>query len=129
MDHSALQSVDSTPHRTTNKAAKCDAEHCQRPAISSLERRSLCISHFIKHSYDRLQQCESSPFALADDNPRQPDDHFLRDCAEQAAHLACPAGRLENLERARLYDIFLWASEIISKRDLFRTGTIFKAPR
>jgi hydrogenase/urease accessory protein HupE len=40
----------------------------------------------------------------------------LNSCAQQAAGLVHPMRGLDNLERARLFDILLWASELAAKR-------------
>lgn len=38
----------------------------------------------------------------------------------RAAELVCPLRGFDNLERARLFDIFLWASELRASREVLR---------
>jgi hypothetical protein len=125
MDQRPLQRMGNDITVATNKQMPCEAEHCERPAISLLGHRPLCLGHFITHSYDRLHECDGSPLVFSGENGSHDDDRFLRDCAEQSVHLARPLGRLNNLDRARLFDIYLWASELISRRDMFKNGTNF----
>ena len=97
------------------KPIRCDVEHCGLPAISSVDLHFFCLYHFIGHCYDRLERCKTSHLGLNSEN-LESEDRFLRECAEQAANLVCPLRGFDNLDRARLFDIFLWASELIAKR-------------
>jgi hypothetical protein len=104
------------------KPMHCDAGDCGRPAMSSLELRRFCVDHFIAHCYERLNHCSASPFADRDEAASVSIDRFLNSCAKQAARLVHPMRGLDNLERARLFDILLWSSELAAKRGVFRTG-------
>jgi len=129
MNQSPLQRMENDVTVAANTQMPCAGEHCGRPAISSLDHRPLCLGHFITRSYERLQQYDGSPGISSHESGSHDDDRFLRDCAEQAARLAPPLHQLDNLDRARLFDIYLWASEIISKRDLFQSSTTPKPRR
>jgi len=98
------------------KPVRCDVEHCGLPAISSIELRFFCLYHFISHCYGRLEQCKASPLRSWGSRSFETETRFLQECAEQAAQLVCPLRGFDNLDRARLFDIFLWASELIAKR-------------
>jgi hypothetical protein len=100
----------------------CDVEHCGLPAISSVELHFFCLYHFISHCYGRLSRCQASGLRIMNSRANEADDRFLQECAEQAAGLVCPLRGFDNLDRARLFDIFLWASELMSKR----AGTDFR---
>jgi hypothetical protein len=102
---------------------RCDVAHCGLPAICFLERRLFCLNHFISHCYRRLGQCGSTPYADPDPGTSELNDLFLQKCAEQASNLVHPIRGLDNLDRARLFDIFLWASELTAKRNTFKTET------
>jgi hypothetical protein len=95
---------------------RCDVEHCGLPAISSIEHRFFCLYHFISHCYERLERCKASHMRSLSSRSFEAEDRFLEECAEQAANLVCPLRGFDNLDRARLFDIFLWASELIAKR-------------
>jgi len=96
--------------------ARCDTGNCGRPAMSSIELRHLCVDHFIARCYERLNECSANRFADADEATSVSIDRFLLSCAQQAAGLVHPMRGLDNLERARLFDILLWASELAAKR-------------
>lgn len=101
---------------TAHKPARCDTGNCGRPAMSSLELKHLCLDHFIARCYARLSACSAKRFADPDEATSVSIDRFLHSCAQQAAGLVHPMRGLDNLERARLFDILLWASELAAKR-------------
>jgi hypothetical protein len=104
----------------TNLMPHCSVDRCGMPGICWLEQRHFCLSHFIAHCYTRLQHCKRSPFADPDSAGFQSEDRFLKECTERAAELVCPLRGFDNLERARLFDIFLWASELRANRAVLR---------
>jgi hypothetical protein len=108
----AQQDQPSTAHKPT----RCDTGKCGRPAMSSLELKHLCVDHFIARCYERLSVCSANRFADPDEAASVSIDRFLHACAQQAAGLVHPMRGLDNLERARLFDILLWASELAAKR-------------
>lgn len=94
----------------------CSVKNCGMPAICRLEERHFCLPHFIANCYDRLQRCKRSQFPNPDSADTCAEDRFLQECSERAAELVCPLRGFDNLERARLFDIFLWASELRADR-------------
>ena len=84
--------------------------------MCSLELTRLCVDHFIARCYERLNACSANRFADPDETASVSIDRFLNSCAQQAAGLVHPMRGLDNLERARLFDILLWASELAAKR-------------
>ena len=101
---------------TAHKPDRCDTGNCGRPAMASLELKRLCVDHFIARCYERLSVCSANRFADSDEGATVSIDRFLHSCAQQAAGLVHPMRGLDNLERARLFDILLWASELAAKR-------------
>src|SRR5271156_6016068 len=112
------------PHSMTRKLIRCETEPCGRPAMCVLEMRFYCVDHFIAHCYEGLNQ--SDPFPFADENEAAADsrDRFLQQCSDQAGNLLRPLLGLDNLDRARLFDILLWSSELLAKRQIFRTDSV-----
>jgi hypothetical protein len=100
------------------KLARCDTGNCGRPAMSSLELKHLCVDHFIARCYERLNECNANRFSDPGEAASVSIDRFLHSCAQQAAGLVHPMRGLDNLERARLFDILLWASELAAKRGI-----------
>jgi hypothetical protein len=103
---------------TAHKPARCDIGNCGRPAMSSLELKHFCVDHFIARCYERLSVYSANHFADSDEAASVSIDRFLHTCAQQAAGLVHPMRGLDNLERARLFDILLWASELTAKRGI-----------
>jgi hypothetical protein len=104
----------------TSKPIRCDANHCGRPAMSTVELHFFCVDHFISYSYERLNRCRPIPFSDPDDRTTAANERFLQQCSDQAANLLRPLLGLDNLDRARLFDILLWASELVTARKVFR---------
>lgn len=100
----------------TSKPMHCDGDNCGRPAMTNIELRFLCVDHFISFCYDQLNQCSPIPFCGPDDESAESNERFLRQCSDQAANLLRPLRGLDNLDRARLFDILLWASEMSATR-------------
>jgi hypothetical protein len=114
------QTSDSQPDRPSlaQTLSRCDAGNCGRPAMSSLDLKHLCVDHFIARCYERLNECSANRFADPGEAASVSIDRFLHSCAQQAAGLVHPMRGLDNLERARLFDILLWASELAAKRGI-----------
>lgn len=96
-----------------SKRIRCHDDSCSSVAICFLEGRFACLMHFISRCYERLEECHTSAFR---GSGAEADTRFLRECCERAANLVEPSRGLDNLDRARLFDIFLWASELLAKR-------------
>jgi hypothetical protein len=102
---------------SAGKLMRCHQAACEREADSFLESKFLCLTHFISYCYERLEECQTSPFGSVDSARAEADTRFLRDCCARAASLTPLVRDMDNLERARLFDIFLWASELLAKRE------------
>jgi hypothetical protein len=121
---SRLMEGNPDPDSMTRKPIRCDSEHCGLPAICSVEVRFFCVGHFISYCYDRLSECSGVPFREMDESAASSVDRFLQECSQQAANLVRPIRGLDNLERARLFDIFLWASEVAAKRSVWTKAEV-----
>jgi hypothetical protein len=98
--------------------ARCDTGNCGRPAMCFLELKHVCVDHFIARCYERLNECSANRFADLDEAASVSIDRFLLSSGQQAEGLVHPMRGLDNLERARLFDILLWASELAAKRGI-----------
>jgi hypothetical protein len=95
---------------------KCAAEGCVEPIVASLEERQVCRTHFLAEAYRRLESIAAQI--------QEPDFHsqhgelatrFLEQCMREVTNIACAAKLPNNLERAQLLDILLWASELYGR--------------
>ena len=106
----------------------CSVPECTEEGIASIDGRVLCRTHFLTSSYQRLEAI-SGQIHRQEFQERQADaaGRFLEGCMHDAADIACAVGAPSNLERARVLDVLLWASELhsrlrhgISAQEIFR---------
>lgn len=106
-------------HAFTGKSIPCDSAQCSQRSVSSIDSRFLCLSHLVAHCYDRLEEYERAEDAhrmTSGDGKREPASDFLEDCPAKIASLLITHAGLQNIDRARLLDILLWANELDRKR-------------
>ncbi len=92
---------------------RCSASGCGRSAASSLDTRPFCEEHFLSTCYEQLEHCtqrlHDQKFHFEETESIR---HFLTECARQTTDMAQTAEHLDNLQRAQLLDILLWAGEL-----------------
>jgi len=91
------------------KIIRCDECSPRQAAVCSVELRFFCVNHFVAYCYQRLEESEK---ALSGRESGESVRSFLRECATQAAKLLLIRRELQNVDRARLLDIILWANEL-----------------
>lgn len=95
---------------------KCAAEGCAEAGAASLDGRQVCRTHFLAGAYRHLDS-----IAAQIQEPHFHTRHgesatqFLEQCMREATNIACALELPNNLERAQLLDILLWASELYSR--------------
>lgn len=94
------------------KIIRCDDCSSRQAAVCSVELRFFCMHHFVAYCYQRLEESEK---ALSGRQSRESVRGFLRECATQGAKLLLLGEELQNIERARLFDIMLWSNELLNK--------------
>lgn len=94
----------------------CSVDTCGEAATARLEDRPVCRSHFLALSYSRLEAI-SAQIHLPEFHSTigRSAGGFLEDCMRQVADIACAPVALDNMERAQVLDILLWASELHSR--------------
>lgn len=104
---------------------KCAAEACPEAPVASLDEREVCRTHFLAGAYRHLEfisgQIQEPEFHTQQGEVAS---RFLEECMREATNIACAAEVLDNLERAQLLDILLWASELYGR---LRRGTRVRA--
>ncbi len=91
----------------------CCESSCRRAAATSLDHQDLCLNHFLLRCYAQLeavdprgQKSRQERVDLAAMRA------FVEECSHKALEVCLHSQSLTNLERARLLDILLWASEL-----------------
>jgi hypothetical protein len=107
-------------YQSSKKWIRCDTPNCVNAAAGLLALRFFCISHFITHCYEKLERCNANPLQDSDVVTSVAIDRFLQQCVAQAGELVRPVRGFDNLDRARLFDIFLWASDLVARRSIFK---------
>jgi len=92
---------------------KCQAGSCSGTAITSLDRQTLCLNHFLLRCYEKLEgfdprgrKFSAEPIDL--DSMRA----FIEECSRKALDVSLQSESLSNFQRGRLLDILLWAGEL-----------------
>ena len=97
----------------TQHQEPCSCSGCGRTSATVLDIRPLCREHFITSCYGNLDE-----YSRLLDESRYRDTttelvrRFLTDCTRRAVDLAQATRDLDNLERARILDILLRATDL-----------------
>ncbi len=86
---------------------------CPLPAATALEGKPFCREHFIRSAYGLLDQASTRLEHASFQGPEAESVvRALDECMHATTSLAFAVENPENLERAQLMDILLWASEL-----------------
>ena len=97
-------------------ALKCAAEGCLEAAVASLDERQVCRTHFVSGAYRHLESVAEQIQQPGFYSQRgELATRLLAQCMREVTNIACAAELPNNLERARLLDILLWASELYGR--------------
>jgi hypothetical protein len=92
---------------------RCSMEGCAEAAVASVDHRALCYKHFLDYSYQCLEVISAQIHDPQFHNRQaETTGRFLEECMRNAADIACVVTAPTNLERARVLDVLLWASEL-----------------
>lgn len=91
----------------------CCENACHSAAATSLDHQALCLNHFLLRCYAQLEAVDPR----GQKSREQRVDlavmrAFVEECSQKALEVCLRCRNLTNLERARLLDILLWASEL-----------------
>lgn len=91
----------------------CGANSCGSTSIISLDQQDLCLNHFLLRCYEKLEGVDprgrKSAAAVPDLTSMRA---FVEECSLKALDISMRCGNMDNLQRARLLDILLWAGEL-----------------
>jgi len=94
-------------------AGQCSIEGCSQAVSATLEGEVLCRGHFISacyeqlERYDEMQKAHRLSVAEAESVRR-----FINQSSRQADEIEHNTKEIDNLDRARLLHIILWANEL-----------------
>jgi hypothetical protein len=93
---------------------RCGGKDCTGPAALRLDSQTFCLDHLVAHCLDRLESCEQKTLARAEipEETHKSDDRFLGECTSKVAGFLMARSDLTNMDRARLLDILLWATQL-----------------
>ncbi len=101
------------------QSVSCGHSECSERAIVSFDSQFLCLDHLAAHCYSQLQECDRGDVfeqLLTGTGIGGHAARFLDECRTKVAVVLVTRPELPNLERARLLDILLWASELGEKQ-------------
>ena len=91
----------------------CGVGSCGSAAITTLDHQALCLNHFLMHCYERLDGLDPRGRKFSAEPVDVPSMRaFVEECSRKALDVSLQSKNLNNLERGRLLDILLWASEL-----------------
>src|SRR5260370_17292766 len=92
---------------------KCQVDSCSGTAITSLDRWTFCLNHFLVRCYEKVwgfdaggRKFRAEPIDLVSIRA------FVEECSRKALDVSLQSENLSNLQRGRLLDILLWAGEL-----------------
>lgn len=96
----------------------CRYVACLEHGITSLGDEDLCCDHFVLRSYEFLEQVDA-------ERAKHNGEYFfttalknaVNGCLQGALEVSLRSDALNNLQKARLLDIMLWAGEFIHRAD------------
>jgi hypothetical protein len=91
----------------------CGVQGCEQTAEATIDGEALCRGHFISRCYAQLERLEevqkAHRLSLPDGESVR---RFINQSSRQADEIEHTAKNLDNLDRARLLHIILWANEV-----------------
>jgi hypothetical protein len=98
----------------------CSRAGCSRQVVTSLRSEDFCFDHFCSRCYELLERSEFRELPLSE--KCREEFVALDECARRALELSFGRVQLNNLDRARLLDILLWAGDLTSTLQHRRTA-------
>lgn len=111
------QSEDSLERSFGVAPIRCEFTQCARPAVLRLDCRLFCLDHLVTHCHKRLEACQREVCrnVVPADETMSRNNCFLEECTSSVAGFLMGRPELQNIDRARLLDVLLWAAELDGK--------------
>lgn len=95
----------------------CGADSCQGLRVVTLGDENLCCDHFLSRCYDFFERIDGKSGMSAAHPLAAKTKELVEDYSRRALEVSLGAAGLSNLQRARLLDILLWASDLCAGGD------------
>lgn len=91
----------------------CGADSCQGVRAVTLGDENLCCDHFLSRCYELLERIDPESRITDSTGPlNQETKELVDEYSRHALEVSLGSTDLNNLQRARLLDVLLWASDI-----------------
>src|SRR5215471_9110755 len=94
--------------------SSCSRLDCSKQVVTSFEERDFCFDHFCDRCYELLERSDRSGVLAVSSQEFHDEMLALDECAKRALEISFSQLPLNNLDRARLLDILLWAGDLTS---------------
>ena len=102
--------------------SSCSQADCPERAVTSLGERDFCLGHFCMRCYELLERVHWGADLTYRLEEFSPELFALDELPRRTLEVSFSGLTLNNLDRARLLDILLWAGELTSKFRHLRTA-------
>src|SRR5438105_9001583 len=110
-EHSESRGADPVGAKLVER--NCSEDACHSAAATSLDQQVLCLNHFLLRCYAKLEMLDQRGQKSREERVDLAAMRaFIEECSRRALEISLQRDNLTNLERARLLDILLWASEL-----------------
>jgi len=100
---------------------KCSLDSCADPVVTCFAQRDLCLHHFLSRCYEDLDRFALSGRGSQVDSGSAALMAFVEECSRRALEVSLQCPHLDNLQRGRLLDILLRASELLPEASAVRS--------
>jgi hypothetical protein len=98
---------------TLHGKRSCRVGSCGSAAITTLDHQALCLNHFLRRCYERLESVDPRGRKFTAETVDLASVRaFIEECSRKALDVSLQSQNLTNLQRGRLLDILLWAGEL-----------------
>ena len=126
--------ADLTTGLSASAVESCKIAGCSGAKVATIEDHPLCLDHFLTECYATLEyldrwRTQGSPKPATESQAVTGAQvrAFLQACSGQALNVSLQCTGMTNLQRARLLDVLLWASELSEINDVSRRNTSLPA--
>jgi len=92
----------------------CGRSGCSEPGVATFGAGTLCSEHFLVASYEVLEHLDRMESSTRGATEAREAKRVADECARGVLEVSLNAAELSNLQKARLLDVLLWASDIPS---------------